>query len=158
LAGFSLDGHGKGNCEKLLTKFALKDVFDLTVADIVTIDGFAEKSAKALVNSLKAIKPEFDALMELGFTLVETIRGGVARDINDKIADKLFVITGTLVSSKREDMYTQIKSKGGLIGTKVTSKTDYLVIGLNVGAGKTGDAKKNGTTVITEAEFLEMIT
>jgi NAD-dependent DNA ligase len=54
-------------------------------------------------------------------------------------------------------MYTQIKSKGGLIGTKVTSKTDYLVIGLNVGAGKTGDAKKNGTTVITEAEFLEMI-
>ena len=157
ISSFSLDGHGKGNCEKLLNKFALKDVFDLTVADIVTIVGFAEKSAKSLVNSFKVIKPEFDALMELGFNLVETIRGGVAREINYKIADKLFVITGTLVSGKREDMYTEIKSKGGLIGTKVTSKTDYLVIGLNVGAGKTGDAKKNGTTVITEAEFLEMI-
>ncbi len=155
LAAFSLNGHGKGNSEKILTKFALDDIFNLTVADIVTIDGFADKSAKTLVYSLDKIKPEFDILVAGGFKLVETIRGGTVKE--SPISGKVVVFTGKMVQGSRNDMASQAKALGAKVGTTVTSSTDILICGENVGASKTTSAEKNGTLVISEAEYLEML-
>jgi DNA ligase (NAD+) len=156
LAAFSLDGHGKGNCEKLLMKYALEDIFKLTVDDIITIDGFAEKSASALVNSLKKIKRDFEYLLNVvKFNLVETIRGG--KVIESPIAGKVVVFTGTMLSGSRNSMIDNAKALGANVGTTVTSKTNILVCGEKVGASKTNSAKKNGTLVLSEVEYLELI-
>jgi DNA ligase (NAD+) len=153
LAAFSIHNVGKGGCEKLLKHHRLADVFNLTADEIMAIDGFAQKSADSLVKSLRNIKPQFDALMKLGFNLVETPIGA---SVVGNLSGKIVVFTGTLKKG-RSEMESQAKALGAKVGSSVSSKTDYLIIGTNVGAAKTAAAEKHGVTVLTEEQYLELL-
>jgi DNA ligase (NAD+) len=157
LAAFSIHNIGKGGCEKLLKHHRLKDIFNLTEEDIIAIDGFAEKSAQSLIKSLIRIKPVFNTLMSLGFNLIETPLDSDALVIDSPIAGKVVVFTGSMQKGKRGDMEKEAKLMGAKVSSAVSSKTDYLIAGENVGASKTESAKKNGTTVLTEDEYLTLI-
>jgi DNA ligase (NAD+) len=50
-----------------------------------------------------------------------------------------------------------IKEMGGKIGSGITSKTDYLLAGNNMGPAKLEKATKLNTTVLSETEFQIMI-
>jgi DNA ligase (NAD+) len=156
LAAFSIPNVGKGGCEKLLKHYFLEDVFSLTVKQIIAIDGFAEKTATTLVDALINIKPEFDALMGLGFNLIRTPLAS-EESASSPIAGKTVVFTGSMQRGGRSDMEKQAKSLGAKVGSSVSSKTDYLVIGTNVGANKTSAAEKHGVAVLTEDEYLKLI-
>lgn len=156
LAAFSIHNVGKGGCERLLKHHRLADVFTLTRDDIVAIDGFAQKSADSLIYSLKKIKPAFDYLMSLGFNLVETSLAS-DRIVSGSLSGKTVVFTGSMVHGKRDDMEKHAKSLGAKVGSAVSSKTDYLICGANVGASKTQAAEKNGVTVISEDQYIEML-
>jgi DNA ligase (NAD+) len=153
LAAFGLPGVGKGGCERLLKHHALHDVFGLTADEIVRIDGFAEKTAKNLVESLARIKPQFDALVN-SFTLTETLRG---RTANSPISGKTLVFTGTMQNGNRDAMEKQAKALGAEVSGSVSSKTDYLVCGENVGKAKTDAAAKHGVEVLFENDYLALI-
>jgi DNA ligase (NAD+) len=153
LAAFNIPGVGKGGCERLLTHYALNQVFDLTVDDLVRIDGFAEKTACRLVESLHLIKPQFDRLVS-AFTLIETLRGGT---VVSPVAGKTVVFTGSLQHGSRKAMESRAKALGAKVGSSVSLKTDYLICGANVGAAKTEAALRLGVTVLTEAQYLTLI-
>lgn len=156
LAAFSIHNVGKGGCERLLKHHRLADVFTLTRDNIVAIDGFAQKSANNLIYSLKKIKPAFDCLMSLGFNLVETPIGSESSVVS-LISGKTVVFTGSMQKGKRGDMEKTAKSLGAKVGSSVSSKTDYLVVGENVGAAKTSAAERFGVRVLTEGDYLKMI-
>ena len=117
------------------------------------IDGFAVKTASSLVNSLANIKPQFDALMKLGFNLTETPIGVT---VVGNLSGKTVVFTGSMQKGGRSDMEKQAKFLGAKVGSSVSSKTDYLICGADVGAAKTTAAKRHGVTVLTEDQYLEM--
>jgi DNA ligase (NAD+) len=156
LAAFSIHNVGKGGCERLLKHHRLADIFTLNVADIVAIDGFAEKTATSLVKSLANIKPQFDALLGMGFNLVETPLAS-EKGVTNVIAGKTIVFTGTMLQGSRSDMEKHAKSLGATIGSSVSSKTNYLVTGENVGAAKTAAAAKHRVTTLCEDDYLLMI-
>lgn len=153
LAAFSIHNVGKGGCEKLLKHHKLKNVFSLTVDDIIKVDGLGEGKAKSLVKSLANIKPQFDALVDR-FMLIETPRGQV---IESPIAGKIVVFTGSMQKGSRSDMEAHAKSLGAKVSGSVSAKTDYLVCGANVGASKTDAAKKNGTAILSEDDYLKLV-
>lgn len=157
LAAFSIPGVGRGGCERLLKHHKLTSVFDLSIAQVIEIADFAEKTATTLVNTLKVIKPEFDILYGLGFNLTETPLLSERALLNNLITGKTIVFTGTMLQGKREDMEKQAKSMGAKVGSSVSSKTDYLVIGEKVGLTKINDAQKHGVKVITENDYLNII-
>lgn len=74
-----------------------------------------------------------------------------------RITDKKFVITGTLESMGRDQAGERIRSLGGVFQSSTGKDTDFLVTGKNVGASKLDKAKKFGTQIITEKEFLNML-
>lgn len=55
------------------------------------------------------------------------------------------------------DVERQAELLGAKIQSSVNGKTNYLVTGANVGASKTSKAAALGVKVITEAEYLKMI-
>jgi len=156
LAAFSIHNIGKGGCEKLLKHHRLAEVFDLTVEDIIKIDGFAEKSANSLVRSLANIKYQFDQLMEMGFNLIES---PLASELNvaSPIAGKTIVFTGTMVKGSRDDMEKHAKALGAKVSGSVSRNTDYLVCGSNVGAKKIESAENNNVVVISEDDYLKTL-
>ena len=158
LGAFGIYRMGLGNCERLLQHYHLSDIFSLTVADIIGIEGFAEKTAEAVVECLERIQPDFVRIFELGFNLVQTeLASQHSAEVTSPIHGKIIVFTGTMVHGSREAMKKEAKRLGAKVSTSVTGKTDLLVTGEKVGAAKIASAREKGVKVITEADYLALI-
>jgi DNA ligase (NAD+) len=74
----------------------------------------------------------------------------------DKFAGKTFVFTGTLRSFTREEAEEKVRQLGGRAASSVSRNTDFVVVGENPGS-KLQKARELGVTVLTEDDFLKMI-
>jgi len=72
------------------------------------------------------------------------------------LSGKIFVITGTLPSLKRNEAEKLIEKAGGKVTNSVSKKTDYVVVGEDAGS-KLEKAEKLGITQLSEAQLLAMI-
>ena len=157
LGAFGIYRMGLGNCERLLQHFPLLQIFDLTLGDIVSIEGFAEKTGEAVITSLAKIKKDFLRIHALGFNLVTTPLRSEQAQSSSPIAGKTIVFTGTMTHGSREEMTREAKRLGAKVGSSVSGKTDFLVTGEDVGASKISAAHAKGVKVISEAEYLAML-
>ncbi len=156
LAAFGIFRMGLGNCEKLLSRYSLTDIFQLTEADIVAVEGFAEKTAGVVIKGLGKVKSLFDTLYNLGFNLESSTAGDTAGQAH-ALAGKLVVFTGSMQHGSREDMKKEAKAMGAKVGSSVSAKTDYLIVGEKVGETKLNAARDKGVTILSEQEYLELI-
>ncbi|MGZ8916436.1 MAG: helix-hairpin-helix domain-containing protein, partial [Methylobacter sp.] len=72
LGAFGIYRMGLGNCERLLQHHHLLDIFNLSVGDVMNIEGFADKTSAAVVECLAKIKTDFMQIYQLGFNLIPT--------------------------------------------------------------------------------------
>lgn len=156
LAAFGMARMGLGNCENLLKAYSLKEIFGLNLYRISDIDGFADLTAKMIVSGLVAIKPEFDLLKSYQFNLEITFLQKDSSDFCHELSGKIIVFTGKMNSS-REGMKKQAKLLGIKVASGVSRKTDYLVIGENVGAKKIQSAQEFDVEVLSELDYLKLI-
>lgn len=152
LAAFGIPNFGPASCEKLLQKYPMGHLFDITSKGMQSIEGIGEKTADAVTIALWRIEEEFKTLapeFNLKFTPIgETATG--------KLAGKTVCFTGTMQRNRKE-MEAEAKKLGATVTSSVSKKTDYLVCGENVGAAKTSAAEKNGVRILSEAEYVELI-
>ena len=72
------------------------------------------------------------------------------------ITGKTFVVTGTLPTLKRDEVKEMIRKAGGKVTDSVSKKTDFLVVGKDAGS-KLEKARSLNVTILSEAEFLELL-
>ncbi|WFQ90775.1 DNA ligase [Mycoplasma feriruminatoris] len=106
------------------------------------IDWFKIPDNINLINELKSFNVNFKYL-------------GVKINLDSIIANKSFVITGTL-SRPREEFKTLIENNAGKVIGSISKKTDYLLAGDNVGS-KLEKAKKLGVKIIDEQQFFDLL-
>jgi len=121
---------------------------------------------------------EMDALDQIGDTVIQAVaayfgeshnRGIVERLTKEvkildaekpkkdtAIAGKTVVFTGALEKMTREEAKAQAERLGAKAAGSVSKKTDYVVAGPGAGS-KLADAKKLGVKVLTEDEWLALI-
>lgn len=75
---------------------------------------------------------------------------------DEKFKGMTFVITGSLDNYTREQAGNIIEEHGGKVSSSVSKKTTYVIAGEEAGS-KLTKAKDLGVTILTEAEFEEMI-
>ena len=94
--------------------------------------------------------------------VIKTLKGkGVTMKAEAKprelpLAGKEFVVTGKLESCTRPEAEARIRELGGLVGSSVSKKTTYLVVGADPGS-KRDRALELGTTLLDEKQFLKML-
>ncbi|MDR2981597.1 MAG: NAD-dependent DNA ligase LigA [Puniceicoccales bacterium] len=76
--------------------------------------------------------------------------------VNEAIAGKTFVITGTLPTLSRDEARDKIEAAGGRVSGSVSKKTDFVLAGEEAGS-KLTKAQELGVTIIDEAEFRKML-
>lgn len=76
--------------------------------------------------------------------------------VDDVLAGKTVVVTGTLPTLSRNDAKNLIEAHGGKAAGSVSKKTDYVLAGEAAGS-KLTKAQELGITIIDEAEFLQLI-
>jgi len=87
-----------------------------------------------------------------GRSAVATRSGGKARILDGKT----FVLTGTLQQFSRDEASSVIRDLGGNVSSSVSSRTDYVVAGVEAGS-KLDKARQLGVTLLDERAFLELI-
>lgn len=75
---------------------------------------------------------------------------------NQKFAEQIFVLTGSLNSLTRSEAKDKIKLAGGKVKENVTKETNYVVVGLDPGS-KYDQARKLGIKILAEEEFLKFL-
>ena len=61
------------------------------------------------------------------------------------------------MNQPRSDLEKQAKSLGIKVAKSVSSKTDYLIIGENVGQSKMSKAKSHNIEILSELEYLKKL-
>ncbi len=156
LAAFGVQRLGMGNCENLLKNYSIEEIFELSAEDIANIDGFAELTAEQIFEGLASIKGQYQILINNGFELEQTPLINELDLIVSPFQNKKIVFTGAM-SHPRSELEKQAKMLGINVAKSVSSKTDFLIIGENVGQSKMNDAKKHNIEILTELEYLKKL-
>ncbi|MBO7428996.1 MAG: NAD-dependent DNA ligase LigA [Paludibacteraceae bacterium] len=77
--------------------------------------------------------------------------------LSDSLGGKSFVISGTFDRHSRDELKELIERHGGKNVSSISSKTDYLLAGANMGPAKLEKAQKLNIKMISEADFEKMI-
>ena len=75
---------------------------------------------------------------------------------DNRFEGKTFVLTGTLEKYTRQEASDIIEKHGGKVSSSVSKKTDYVLAGEEAGS-KLTKAQELGVTIISEAEFENMV-
>jgi DNA ligase (NAD+) len=70
---------------------------------------------------------------------------------------KSLYATGTFANYKKNELKEIIESNGGIFANGYSKSLSYLVVGSVKGSSKEDKAKKDGITILTEDEFLQII-
>ena len=79
------------------------------------------------------------------------------KNISSVLSGKSFVVSGVFKNFSRDELKKNIESNGGRISSSISSKTNYLVAGDNMGPKKKEKAEKLDIKIISESELSNLI-
>lgn len=219
----NIDGIGEETAAALFNAGLVanySDLYDLKVSDLLTLDGFAQRSAERVIAGIADSRQvpfervvfalsipnvgettarkiaravgNIDELMtwsaerlatieDVGPIIAQSIVDFFANEVNrsnverlraagvkmavdapatpavDTLGGKAFVISGVFVHNSRDRYKELIEQHGGRNVGSISSKTDYVLAGANMGPAKLEKATKLGIPIIDEDTFLAMI-
>lgn len=122
-----------------------------TDEDLMRIDGVGQTVAESFVDYMN--DPDRQAVVKqlLGILTFEKQQA-----VSQKLAGKIFVITGTLETLSRDEAKALIKQHGGKVASSVSKNTDYVVAGESAGS-KYDEAVKLGVSILGENAFKKLL-
>jgi len=156
LAAFGISDLGVGDSRNLLGHFPIETITNVLSKEIVDIEGFGEITSRTIITGLQRKKETILYMLELGFSLEKTPLNHEIAKTAGPLFQKEIVFTGKMVFP-REEMEKNARLMGAKIQKAISSKTNYLVCGENVGATKLTKATKLGVTILTEMEYQKLI-
>lgn len=127
----------------------------LTLGEIAGISGVGPVAARALADFFH--EPHNRTVVAALIAELETVEDAERPKSDTPIAGKTVVFTGALERFTRDEAKARAESLGAKVSGSVSKKTDYLVAGPGAGS-KLADAQKHGVEVLTEDEWLALIT
>lgn len=135
----------------------IHEISKQTVEQLTQVDEIGEKIAQSVI--------EFFA-NENNVAIINRLQNyGVQMELEEvfnpnatnKLEGKIFVVSGVFEKLSRDELKKAIEDNGGKNGSSISSKTNYVVAGKNMGPAKLEKANQLGVKIISEDEFLEMI-
>ena len=155
LYGLGIRFVGSVNAQLLTEHFDnVDELAQASVADLEAIYGIGTEIADSVEQWFK-----LDANQEL----IERLKKAGLRFSKNKtiskqnnLTGKIFVLTGTLATLKRNEAKKLIEQVGGKVSNSVSAKTNYVVVGEKAGS-KLTKAQELGVKQLTESELLTML-
>ncbi len=156
LYGLGIRHVGSVNAQILSQQFASVDqLIQADPAAIAAIHGIGPEIAQSVYQWFQT--PANQALIQRlrtqGLQLASSTQ---AAQVNQPLAGKTLVITGTLSTVKREDAKALVEQAGGKVTGSVSQNTAYLVVGESPGS-KLDKAEALGIPSLSEAELLALV-
>jgi DNA ligase (NAD+) len=126
-----------------------------TEEEIAAVDGIGPTIAKSVHEFFASERNQrvLEKLRRAGVNL----EGPGAPDIEQTLAGKSIVVTGTLEGWSRDGAEDAIKARGGKAPGSVSKKTTAVVVGESPGAAKLTKAQELGIPILDEAAFARLL-
>ncbi len=156
LYGLGIRYVGESASKKILKNIkSIDELMNMSIESLSQIDEIGEKTAASIVDFFQE---------EDNRDLITKLRSaGLIFIINDKsdlsysLSNLTFVISGVFEMHSREEIKNLIEINGGKISSSISSKTNYLVAGNNIGPAKFSKANDLGVTIINEVSLIDLI-
>jgi len=160
LYGLGIRHVGSVNAQTLTQKFTtVEQLSSASATNIEAVYGIGPEIAQAVYQWFRvpANQALIDRLKASGLQLANQEAGKMPTpQENLFLQGKIFVITGTLPTLKRDEAKALIEKAGGKVTNSVSAKTDYLLVGEDAGS-KLEKAQELGITQLSEAQLLEIV-
>ncbi len=150
---------GETTAKKLVKTFYTIDMLTAATKDeLMTVEDVGEQVADSIIAYFANPTNQqiLARLRQEGLTF-ESLPpvGGTGRGL---LQGKTIVISGTFASHSRDQLKQLVEDNGGKNVGSVSSKTSFILAGDNMGPQKLEKAQKLGIPIISEDEFIAMIT
>ena len=125
--------------------------------ELVAVDEIGERIAQSVVQFFSEEKNRAIIARLQSYGLQFSLSDEQLQNQSDILKGKTFVVSGVFESIGRTELKKLIEDNGGKVASSVSSKTSYLVAGANMGPSKRTKAENNGVPIISEQEFLEIV-
>ena len=149
---------GKTVSEKLAQHFySLDNIKKASFEQLIAVDEIGERIAKSVKEffSQEANLQMIDRLKVSGMKLALEKSSNESND--NKLSGLTLVVSGVFLKYNRASIKNMIKHHKGKITSSISSNTDYLIAGDNMGPAKREKALDLGVPILTETEFLNLI-
>jgi DNA ligase (NAD+) len=156
LFGLGIRYVGKTVAEKLAEYFGSMDrIMTAKEEEMLEVPEIGDRIAHSLVSffSIDENLAMIDSLKNSGLKFTMEKKEGSG----EKLKGITFVVSGVFEGYGREELKNIIKQQGGKVGSSISSKTNYLVAGDNMGPAKKEKAEALGVTILDEMSFKQLL-
>lgn len=137
---------------------AFKNIENIALAkydDLIAVEEIGEKIALSVQQFFS--EEEHIHLIERLMNIGLQFRQEEIALASNALESKSFVVSGVFSEFSRDEIKHLIEANGGKNVGSISSKTDYVLAGENMGPAKLEKATKLGIAIISEADFKRMI-
>ena len=149
---------GETVAKKLALHYATIDALSqASLMDLILVDEIGERIAQSVLNFFEndENKNIIERLKSYGvqFKIVQKINPNATNILSGEI----FVVSGVFETFSRDELKKAIEDNGGKVGSSISAKTNYVVAGANMGPAKLEKANKLNISIISEDDFITML-
>ncbi len=149
---------GETVAKKLVKHYKSIDAIEkASLMDLILVDEIGDKIAQSVIDFFENQKNieiiERLKQFRIQLEIVETFNPNAT----NKLEGKTFVVSGVFEQLSRDDLKKAIEDNGGKVGSSISSKTDFVIAGENMGPAKLEKANQLKVPIISEFDFINMI-
>ncbi|MFT5970917.1 MAG: DNA ligase (NAD+) [Flavobacteriales bacterium] len=157
LFGLGIRYVGETVAKKLALYFkTMEALMTANKEDLVAVDEIGERIAESLVEYFAKDESKLliERLQSFDLQFVSNVKD---LRVSAIFEGKNIVVSGVFETIGRNELKALIESHGGKNTGSISKKTDFLVAGENMGPSKLQKASDLGVTILSETEFMSMI-
>lgn len=158
LYGLGIRFVGETVAKRLVSAFhSMEQLEQASFEDLTAVDEIGERIARSIIAYFadERNRTLVNRLKEYGLQM--SVAEEKLANRSEKLKGLSIVISGTFAKHSRDEYKAMIEQHGGKNSGSVSGKTDYILVGDNMGPAKLEKAAKLGVKIINEDEFLNMI-
>ena len=149
---------GETVAKKLARHYKSVDALaNATIIDLVTVDEIGIRIAESVVEFFNSDKNQNIIQRLKGFGVQLEISAEKLANQTNKLQGQIFVVSGVFETVSRDELKKLIEDNGGKVSSSISSKTNFVVAGDNMGPSKKTKAESLNVSIISEFDFLQLI-
>jgi len=149
---------GETVAKKLAKHFkSIDNLMNAAFEELITVDEIGDRIAESVIDfSSNLVNIQLvDRLKSYGVQLEVSAESQEGK--TDILQGKIFVVSGVFSHFDRNDLKKSIEDNGGKVAGSISSKTNFVIAGENMGPSKLAKAQSLNISIISELDYIEMI-
>ncbi len=135
---------------------SLEQLIRASKEDLVAVNEIGERIAESVLSFFEN-RDNLQMIERLRNHGLQFVSERKIYQVDDKLNGKTFVVSGVFENFSRDEIKSLIEKYGGRNSSSISSKTDFVLAGDQMGPAKRERADQLGIPIISESDFLSMI-